>query len=477
MLPRDEELMFRSRWLVRIRWIVAAVMVAGALATFPLEIPYPGVALLKVAAFVAVYNIVFAIVAPHIVAKPGDVRWVHWFVNLQIAVDFLALLAWVHFTGGPVSPFLSFFVFHLVLCGLLVSARSTLVHASWVLAVLLLMGAGEVQGWFPHYSPLEHGTERPIDSVTFLLVSGSVTAVTILTVAVLVGGIARRLRRRERELDQTRLTLERHAHDLQTAHAELERISRERNDFFRLVSHQLRAPLTSIQSVLRLITTGYVEGPDRVAETAARAERQAQHLVMLVNDMLSLTQVKSVDDTEDRGPVAVAPLLADVVESLKDTATDREIDLTLRLPRTLPPVWASRNKLEQTFAILVENALKYTDQNGSVSVQAGATGTAVEVAVSDTGIGISPGDCDAIFREFYRAANAKSRQRVGTGLGLSIARRIVEDLGGAIRVESQLGLGSTFTVTLPLAEPATPGQASAQPPARQHREETAEDKA
>jgi signal transduction histidine kinase len=152
------------------------------------------------------------------------------------------------------------------------------------------------------------------------------------------------------------------------------------------------------------------------------------------------------------------------VESLKDTAAERGIDLVLRLPRSLPPVWALRNKLEQAFAILVENALKYTNRNGRVSVGAAATDTAVEVAVSDTGIGIAPDDRDAIFREFYRAANAKQRQRVGTGLGLAIARGIVEDLGGAIRVDSELGRGSTFTVTLPLSAPATSAKPAGPPP-------------
>ncbi|HAK94380.1 MAG TPA: hypothetical protein DCM87_05115 [Planctomycetes bacterium] len=450
MIPREEELVFRSRWLVRVRWIVAGVMALGALAAHAIGLTYPPWPLLGIAIAVAAYNVLFALAAPRLLAPPVDLRRVHGYVNTQIGADFFALLVWIHFTGGPLSPFLAFFVFHLVICGLLVGRRTTVIHAFWVLASLIVMGVAESQGWLRHHPPIDEGAARPIDATLHLLTVGSVTGVTLITVAVLVGGIANRLRHRERELDEARAQLERHAAEIEGAHAQLEKLDEERNAFFRLVSHQLRAPLTSIQTVLRLVTSGYAEEPEKVTELVGRADRQAQHMLALINDMLSLTRIRVSCGDEVRESVALGPLLDDVVEGLQNVAQERCITLSSRLPPALPAIPAVRRKAEQLFTVLVENALKYTPAGGEVEVTAAADGDAARIAVRDTGIGIPPDAVDKIFGEFYRAPNAKAHVAVGTGLGLAIAERIVRELNGAISVRSAVSQGSTFTVTIPL---------------------------
>ncbi len=455
MIPREEELIYRTRWLVRVRWLVALLMGAGALVSFLLRLAYPVRPLLLVAAFVALYNVLFAATARWAVVRPVELRRVYRFINIQIGADFLALLAWVHYTGGPASPFLPFFVFHLVLCGLLVSPRMMLVHAGWVLAALVAIGFAEARGWFPHCSPLEQGATRPIESVSYLLAVGLVTAVTFLTIAVVVGGIAKRLRRRELELDEARQELERHSKQIETAHVQLEKLDRERSAFFRLVSHQIRSPLASIQTVLRLVTSGYAEEHDKVAELVGRAERQSQQMLALINDMLSLTRVKAAHEAKDREVVALGPLIADVVEAAQNAAQGKGVALTADIDSDLPGISAVRNHVAQLFAVLVENAVKYTPQGGTVQVRATCDDGQVRVAVEDTGIGVPPEDREKIFGEFYRAANARLRERVGTGLGLPIAHKIAKDLGGTIEIESTVGRGSTFTVIIPI--PSTTG--------------------
>jgi len=454
MIPREEELIYRSHWLVRVRWFVALLMGAGALVSDLLGLAYRMQPLILVAAFVAAYNVLFALAARWAVTKPVDLRRAYRFVNLQITADFLALLAWVHYTGGPASPFLPFFVFHLVMCGLLVSPRMTLIHAAWVFVALLAMAFSEARGWLPHHQPIDPGSTRAIDSTSYLLGAALVTVVTFLTIAIVVGGIALRLRRRELELDETRLEVERHAHQIEGAHTRLEKLDRERSAFFRLMSHQLRSPLTSIQTVLKLVTSGYAEEKEKVAELVGRAERQSQDMLALINDMLSLTRIRSMEEAEGQETVALGPLVADVVESAQNAAQKKKITLTTEIEPDLPSLVVVRNQMKQLFAVLVENAVKYTPEGGAVTVSATSDEHAIRVAVKDTGIGVSPEDREHIFDEFYRAPNARSHERVGTGLGLTIAQKVATDLGGRIELESTPGRGSTFTVLLPLA-PAT----------------------
>jgi len=425
-------------------------MAVGAGASELFHLAYSVIPLLTVAGFVAVYNVLFAVTSPWAVGRPVELGRAYRFVNIQIGADFIALLAWIHYTGGPTSPFLPFFVFHLVICGLLVSRRMMLVHTAWVLAVLLLIGVAEVAGWLDHRSPLETETTPPLGSTTYLLSVAVVTVMTFLTIAVVVGGIATRLRRRERDLDETRRELEHHARQVESAHAALEELHRERSAFFRLVSHQLRSPLSSIQTVLKLITTGYAEEPAKAAELVSRAEVQSHQMLALINDMLSLTRIKEMEDTEDREMVALGPLIADVVEEAQTAAQHKKIALTADIDLDLPSVPGVRNRVLQLFAVLVQNAVKYTPEGGRVDVTAECNGGEVRIAVKDTGIGVPPEDQAKVFDEFYRSGNARRLERVGTGLGLSIAARVVKGLGGRIEIESTVGKGSTFTVILPL---------------------------
>ncbi|MBN1918741.1 MAG: hypothetical protein JW889_12610 [Verrucomicrobia bacterium] len=450
MIPREEELIYRTRWLVRVRWFVVLLMGVGAALSWLLRLAYPAVPLFLVAGFVAVYNVVLSVGTRWAVDRRPDLQRVYRFINIQIATDFIALLVWVHYTGGPTSPFLPFFVFHLVICGLLVSLRMMLVHAAWVFLALIAMGVAEANHWLQHWSALDPGAADPMESRTYLLSVAAVIVITFVTISVLVGGIARRLRRREIELDETRRQLEGHAHEVELAHCRLEELDRERNAFFRLVSHQLRSPLASIQTVLKLVTGGYVEDTEKTAELVSRAEVQSQHMLALINDMLSLTRLKEMADTEKTEAISLGPLIADVVEEAQTAAQHKEVTLTADIDPDLPSITGARNQVLQLFASLVQNAVKYTPEGGTVTVTAEYGRDEARIAVKDTGIGIAPEDQPKIFDEFYRAANARLYEAVGTGLGLCIARKVAQDLGGRIEVESVAGEGSTFTVVLPL---------------------------
>ncbi|MBN1917833.1 MAG: HAMP domain-containing histidine kinase [Verrucomicrobia bacterium] len=448
MIAREEELVYRARWLVRIRWLVAVLMAGGAIGAWLVGIAYPTEWLLVVAGTVGVYNILFCAAKAW---ASANVRRAYRFINIQIAADYGALLFWIYFTGGPVSFFLPFFAFHLVLSGILVSRRMTVLHAGLALAGLAVMSLAVTHGILRNYSPLDAAVTAAFRRPVFLFAVMVVTAVTLLTIALLVGGISNRLRRREVELAEAQHELQVRSDRLQEAYVKLRRLDTEKSSFYRLVSHQLRAPLSSIQTVLRTITGGYAGDAAKQTELVERAEKQSGELLDLINDMLELTKVKSLDEAEQTEEVELSSLLEAVVESSRNAAQQKAIRLETGIPRELPSLQAVRNRLQQMFVVLVENAVKYTPERGTVSVRAGIEGKRVVVRVRDSGIGIPPEAREHIFEEFYRAPNAKQHERVGTGLGLSIARKIVEQLGGSITFESTVGEGTTFTVSLPLS--------------------------
>jgi signal transduction histidine kinase len=385
----------------------------------------------------------------------GEVRRAYRFVNIQISADYVSLLLWIYLTGGPVSFFLPFFVFHLVLSGLLVSRRMAIVHAGWALVALAAMSIAVTAGVLPSYSPLGRAVTESIRRPVYLSAVMLTTAATLVMIAFLVGGIADRLRGRERELARTQRELEVRSDRLQEAYSRLRQSDKEKSEFYRLVSHQLRAPLSSVQSVLRTITGGYAADAEKMAELAGRAERQSGEMLELINDMLTLTRLEATDEVGELESIDLGRLLRGVVDLVQNAARQKSVELTVELDAALPAIRAVRNRVEQMFAILVENAVKYTPAGGTVHVRGRFEGERVVVSVADTGIGIPAEAQGHIFEEFYRAPNARKHERVGTGLGLSIARKIAEGLGGTIAFESTVGAGTTFSVSLPVSSART----------------------
>lgn len=231
----------------------------------------------------------------------------------------------------------------------------------------------------------------------------------------------------------------------------LTRAELERGRLARVTAHELRSPITVAQSLLRNVLRGYA-GPltPQQRDIFARISGQLDFLSNLVNDFLDLTASRTPASIAGEGPVTLNESLARVVLALQPRAEEKGVSLTLRPPREELAVWATEEGLDHIFTNLVDNAVKYTPEGGAVSVTALRVGDQARVTVADTGIGIPPDALPHLFEEFYRAPNARAMKAVGTGLGLAIVKGLVERYRGQIAVESTVGQGTTFTVTLPL---------------------------
>ncbi len=239
--------------------------------------------------------------------------------------------------------------------------------------------------------------------------------------------------------------------------------------FAAAASHELRTPLALVRSQAELLTRRLQRHPDaNVVELATDAEdivAETDFMVRLVRDLLLLARDPADSRALRHQSIALNDLAGDVIKKLEPLATAKDIVLTAHMPATSDQaVWVNgdADRMRQLFVILLDNAIKYTPAGGSVTcslrTEAGAHllvghGGRAVVEIADTGCGITPEDQERVFEPFYRADHARTAatEQHSVGLGLSLARWIASAHGGTISLHSQLGQGSTFTVTLPLA--------------------------
>ena len=214
------------------------------------------------------------------------------------------------------------------------------------------------------------------------------------------------------------------------------------------VAHELRTPLSNIRGYLEALQDGIVEPKREVIDSLYE---EAMLLNLLVDDLQELALAEAGQLRLERRPVAPADLVNRAMEAARAQAAAGGVTLQADLPADLPLVDVDPQRIEQVLGNLLSNALTHTPSDGEVVVAARAKGSEVEVSVRDTGEGIPPEHLPYIFERFYRADKSRSRATGGTGLGLAIARQLVEAHGGRITVESQVGQGAVFTVTLPQA--------------------------
>jgi signal transduction histidine kinase len=229
-------------------------------------------------------------------------------------------------------------------------------------------------------------------------------------------------------------------------------VEQMKSDFVSTVSHELRTPLTSIY--------GFAETLLRQDVLFGEAERQtflgyiaseSQRLTGIVDALLNVARLDTGDLQVNIAPTDVRDVVGEVVETAREAGANGH-RFELDLPEEPLAAHADRDKLRQVFSILLDNAIRYSPDGGTVKVGLERKQDTVEVSVADQGIGIPQADQDQIFRKFYRGADAESRSGPGgTGLGLFIARGLVTAMGGRIWVESREGEGSTFAFELPAA--------------------------
>jgi signal transduction histidine kinase len=229
--------------------------------------------------------------------------------------------------------------------------------------------------------------------------------------------------------------------------------NKAKSDFISLVAHELRVPMTSIKGYTDLMNAG-LAGPlsDQQKQFLEVIRRNLTRMTSLISDLSDINHIESGRMKFDLKPFDLREVVADVADSLRERISNREQTLHLEIEDALPPVYADSSRMAQVISNLMSNANKYTPEGGEIMVRAWPNGRYAFVSVQDNGLGISEENQEKLFTQFFRAEDKAVREQPGWGLGLSIVRRMVEAQDGEITFESELGAGSTFTFTIPLAK-------------------------
>jgi two-component system phosphate regulon sensor histidine kinase PhoR len=228
-------------------------------------------------------------------------------------------------------------------------------------------------------------------------------------------------------------------------------LEKMRRDFISNVSHELRTPLAAMRLMTETLLAGALQDPPAADEFVNRIGLEVEQMSQMVEELLELSALEGEQLPVPDELVPVVDLLI-AIDRLRPLIDDKQINLVFDVPADIPPIRGDLPHLQHVLRNLVHNAVKFTPANGTITVSARAVGDIVELRCVDTGVGIRSDELSRIFERFWKADSSRRRDGEGSGLGLAIARHVVAAHQGTIRVESELGHGATFVVTLPAWE-------------------------
>jgi two-component system, OmpR family, phosphate regulon sensor histidine kinase PhoR len=231
---------------------------------------------------------------------------------------------------------------------------------------------------------------------------------------------------------------------------ELKKMDQVRRDFVANVSHELRTPLSILRGYIETLLDNPKTPHEELTQILRVMERHSNRLDSLVEDLLTLAQLESGNPDLQLEMVDVAEFLREIIRDWEKKLTTKQLNIVMDIAPNLSPIPADRTRLQEALYNLVDNAVKYSREQGEIRLGARQSDREIELSVSDQGIGIAKDDLPRIFERFYRADKARSRDAVrGTGLGLAIVKHIAQLHGGRVEAESEVGRGTTIRVTLP----------------------------
>jgi len=420
----------RLDWLNRLRWAAVAV-VAGAvlIAGMWLGLPLPMRGLVISAAGLLVLNSLYVLRNRR--WAPTNIRSEIRFVKVQMVGDLLILTELLNLTGGLENPFFFIYVIHVILASLLFKGREIYQIAG--LAIVLF--TGEVMGEYFDVLPHHHllSASDLTHELPFILTGLGAFWLVMLTCAYLGASIMKHNRAIKDELVERQ--------------SELVEADAEKMEFFRYVTHEVKSPVSTAQSAVQAALELEGDGlSEQVRGLLTRGLARLEQANLMVRDLADLTRGGELQQAEIT-ELDVGELVMRVMGRLEDLADQRGVGLAWAMPPAPVMMRVNANMMEKVVANLVGNGIRYSDGQGEVQVSLVAGADGIKLVVKDQGIGIPAADQERIFDEFFRTESARQMSRLGTGLGLAIVHKFVGQMGGEISLQSEVDVGSEFTVT------------------------------
>jgi signal transduction histidine kinase len=425
-----------ARWLITLRWIAAAGVFLVLCATrfaFPAVLPLPVLFTLNAALALlnSLYHVYFSAVKHRNLSKSE----LAVFFNLQICSDYLLLLLLLYFTGFAENPLAYFFVFHILLTAYIFSPSLVFFYVGSVVAIFAAGATAISLHLIPHYSFFL----RPQSTSLGDLLPRTVGVCVTLAICGYLGTSIRK--RLEEKAQRVEVELDRY-----------KSLDRIKSNFLLQVTHELRGPLAAVKGYHEMIERG-ITGPvgTRTLETVGKATRRTDNLLTMIDEMIDYAYMQTDKIRFEPARINVRDLILANIEALSVQTLAKGMRVELKCAPDLF-ICASRDLGTIVLSNLLSNAVRYSHEGSTVTISAVQETTEVCLEVKDHGIGMTPGEMEHIFEEFYRTRRAREIERDGTGLGLSIIKKAVETIGGRITVASQVDRGSTFHIYFPRGE-------------------------
>lgn len=431
----QKELIKKQYWFITLRWIA----VFGVFATVTLidrvfKLVLPVFPLYAIAVALLTYNLIFLVLLIRLEKKLSP-RGINRMANAQISLDLLSLAMLIHFSGGIENPFMFYFIFHMIIAGILLSRRAAFLQATFAASLLCLMASLEYSGVLPHYCLKEfmflseHNNMTHVIGISFVFISTLYIAVYLAT------SIAAELRQREKILEE--------ANEL------LKEKDRIKSEYVLRVSHDIKSDLSTIKTCLEPVVNGLCGKVDPGQfNLLERALRRTGKLLFFIQALLHITKMKLLKELKMER-FSFEEVLSEAVAVITPKAEEKNISVVVALDPAAKDFYGIREYIFETVLNILANSVKYTPPQGRVEVNVGVKEDNIFIRISDTGIGIPKNELPKLFEEFFRASNAKSIEKDGTGLGLSIVKQAVDLHHGKVWVTSEEGKGTQINIELP----------------------------
>ncbi|HNY10059.1 MAG TPA: HAMP domain-containing sensor histidine kinase [Candidatus Wallbacteria bacterium] len=441
------ELIGRLRWLNGLRWIAIAMIAA----VIEIAVNFFGLNICRTplyasAAALTAGNLILIFMVEKVVPVNGKqnleyrYRMTTIIANSQIAFDLFMLTILLHYAGGIQNTFSFYYIFHIVIASMLLEPLHCFCQAA--LACLLYSGLVTFEhfGIVDHYS-LYAGASMPYAAEKVNLIGSIVAFVsTIVFMCYMATSISMKLRAKENLLLETNL--------------KLVEMDAKKSEFVMIVAHELKSPLGTIQFMIKSLTGGFAKAniDEKTKEVLAKVENRAENLLHFVNELLDLSKIKTGFGSKEFKNISIAEKLKKSIAALEPQANASGITVKTDIHGTDEELCAMGDPeyLENALMNVISNAIKYNVKDGKVDISLYRNDENIIFTCKDTGIGIPPGDIPKIFDEFHRTSISKKHTANGAGIGMSITKKIVEYHRGTITVDSTVGQGTKFIVSLPV---------------------------
>jgi signal transduction histidine kinase len=425
----------KSSWILNLRWIAVIALFATprvVRALFGLEVNTRVIYL--VAALIAFYNLLLSLAfgtSGSAVVKPA---WLKPRVldNAQIMLDLFCLTALIHFSGGVENPFIFYFIFHVIISGIILRGLDAFFQTTAAALMFLALALGEYSGMLHHHAVTGYPAAGLYANGVYVAGVSVVFISTLYISFYMAASISKGLKEREEKLI--------------VANKMLEENDIIKNEYVLRVSHDIKGHIAAIQSSIQPVMGGYAgELNEKQKNLLERADNRTEKLMQFVKALLNLTILK-LKKSEQFEAFDLVKTTGAAVSFVTPAAKQKNISIVFSPEKKQFNVTGVASEIQATIIELLTNAVRYSPAGGRVTADVKASGDYAVIEVRDSGMGIPGDEMPRIFDEFYRAQNAKEADSSSSGLGLAMAKHVIEKHKGKIEVESELGEGTIFRI-------------------------------